>query len=141
VTLNRFVRLLNHTRDSAFTLLEVMIAMAVVAIALMSLLALQHQSLQSVIRSQESTKAALLAQDMMTRAELDRFPELGTRSGDFQDFYPDQYPAYRWQRIVEPTADFADVRKVRVRIIYGPRFSRSFDLIEFLHNPFPPEGR
>ena len=122
---------------SGFTLLEVMIALAVVAIAMMALLGLHHQSLQSVIHSQDSTKAALLAQDLMSQAELQRFPEVGNRSGDFESLYPGRFKGFRWQQIVEPAAAFPDIRKVKVRIIYGPGMGRTFDLIEFMHNPKP----
>jgi general secretion pathway protein I len=119
----------------AFTLLEVMIAIAVLGIALLALLSLQHQDLQSVIGAQELTRTAMLAQTLMTQAEMERFPELGTTRGDFSRLYPGQYPNFRWVRIVEASGIFADVRKVEVRVSFGPGFGRSFDLVEFLHNP------
>ena len=59
---------------AGFTLLEVMIAIAVLGIALLALLSLEHQDLQSVIRGQEISRAAMLAQALMTQAELERFP-------------------------------------------------------------------
>ena len=71
-------------RARAFTLLEVMVAIAILGIALMGLLRLQHQSMQSVIRAQQSTRASMLAQAVMTEAELERFPDLGNTSGDFE---------------------------------------------------------
>jgi general secretion pathway protein I len=124
-----------HRESHGFTLLEVMIAIAVVAIALMALLSLHHQSLQSVIRGQDSTRAALLAQDLMTRVELERFPAIGMSEGDFENFYPRQYPNFRWQRNVEALPVAPDMRKVTIRIIYGPRLARRFDLIELMRNP------
>jgi len=132
-----------HAPSSAgFTLLEVMIALAVVGIALVPLLMLHRQSIRSIIRSRETTCAALLAQEIMTRAELEKFPPLGVSSGDFQGFHPGLYPNFRWQRKVEPTPIFPDLRKVTVSVAYGPRFRRSFTLVEFLHNPLPmqPNG-
>ncbi len=122
---------------AGFTLLEVLIAIAVLGIALMALLALHHQDLQSVIRAQEISRASMLAQTLMTRAELQRIPPLGTTSGDFNELYPNQYPNFRWTRTVEPSATFPDLRKVEVRVLYGPKFGRSFGLVEFLHDPRP----
>ena len=61
-----------------FTLIEVMVSLAVISIALVGLLGLQHQTLQSVVRASEITKAALLAQELMTQAEIGQFPPLGT---------------------------------------------------------------
>lgn len=120
----------------AFTLIEVMVAIAVVATALVALLGLHHQSLLNVIRGQELAQAGLLAQAKMSEAELQRFPPLGTTSGDFQSLYPGQYLHFRWQQTVEQSAMFPDVRKVAIRIIYGAGFRRSFGLVEFLHSPY-----
>lgn len=122
-----------------FTLLEVMIAIAVLGIALAGLLGLQNQSLQTVLRGQETTQAAMLAEALMTQAELEEFPELGVTRGDFERLYPGQYRNYKWQRSVVRSELFADVRKVEVRVLFGPRFARSFNLVEFVHDPTEPE--
>ncbi len=120
-----------------FTLLEVMIAMAVLGIALLALLALHHQSLQSVIHSQDISRAAQLAQAVMAQAELERFPQAGVTKGNFEQMFPKQYKNFRWQRVVSMSGAFPDVCKVEVQIFYGPKFTKSFNLIEFLHNPIP----
>jgi general secretion pathway protein I len=129
-------------RRRGFTLLEVMVALAVIGIALLPLLTLQRQNLRSIVRSRDVTCAALLAQEMMARAELEKFPPLGSRSGDFQSFHPGRYPNFRWQRTVESSLLFPDLRKVTVVVSYGPHLSHSFTLVEFLHNPLPlpPNG-
>jgi type II secretory pathway pseudopilin PulG len=123
---------------AAFTLLEVMIAVAFIGIALMALLSLHHTDLQSVIRAQELTRAAMLAQALMTEAELERFPAPDQSGGDFSRMYPGQYPGYRWQRVVAPVDIFPDVCRVDIRVLYGPKFSRTFSLTEYIHNPMPP---
>ncbi len=122
-------------RQHGFTLIEVMVSLAVIAIALVGLLGLQHQTLQSVVRANEMSKAALLAQDLMTQAETGPFPPLGTTSGNFESMFPRQFPNFRWEQSVEPSAVFPDVRKVRIRISYGPRFSRAFQVTELIRNP------
>jgi general secretion pathway protein I len=123
------------TGAAGFTLIEVMVALAVVAIALVGLLGLQHSTLQSVVRASEMTKAALLAQELMTQAETGQFPAIGVTTGNFENLHPRHYPNFRWEQTVESSAVFQDVRKVRVRIRYGPRFGRSFDLTELIRNP------
>ncbi|MGH7932748.1 MAG: type IV pilus modification PilV family protein, partial [Candidatus Binataceae bacterium] len=124
---------------NAFTLLEVMIAIAFIGIAMLALLTLHHQNLRSVVRARELTKAALLAQSVMTAAEVQRFPDLGATQGNFSNFFKGDYSNFRWQRVVDPSSLFPDVRQVRVRIFYGPNFSQSFELVEFMHNPIGPE--
>ena len=124
---------------SGFTLLEVMVALAVVAIALLALLSLDHQDLQSVIRAQDLSRASMLAQALMTQVEIGPFPGVATTSGNFQSMYPKQYPGFRWQESVTPSATFPDLRKVTIVVFYGPGFDSRFELVEFMHNPNPPE--
>ena len=126
-------------RSHGFTLLEVMVAIAILGTALVSLLSLHHQSMQSVIRAQDMTRASMLAQAVMTEAELERFPELGRSTGDFQSSFPGQFQNFRWERVVEASANFPDVREVKILVRYGPGQSRSFALVEFLHSPIPPD--
>jgi len=124
-------------RARAFTLLEVMVAIAILGIGMLGLLGLHHQSMQSVIRAQEATRASMLAQAVMTEAELERYPELGVTTGNFQSAFPGEFPDFRWERNVEASGIFPDVRKVRIQIRYGPRLSENFVLVEFMHSPFP----
>jgi type II secretion system protein I len=122
---------------AAFTLLEVMIAVAFIGIALLALLSLHHSNLQSVIRGQDLTRAAMLAQALMSQAELERFPAAGTSNGNFSQ-YPGDYRNFQWQRSVEQLPNFPDMCRVQIRILYGPGLHRTFSLTEFMHNPAPP---
>jgi general secretion pathway protein I len=122
---------------AGFTLLEVMIAIAVLGIALLALLSLEHQDLQSVIRGQDISRAAMLAQALMTQAELERFPALGTSSGNFDQIYSGRYPNFRWTRSVEPSSVFPDLRMVQIDVLYGPNLGRDYSVVEFMHSPAP----
>ena len=133
----RFSPLFPRCCRHAFTLLEVMIALAFIGFAMLALLSLHHSGMQSVARARELTQAAMLAQALMTDAEQTRFPEPGRLTGDFQKMYPGQYPNFRWQRIVEQSEEFPDIRRVRIMLFYGPGFHRTFVLTEFMHNPLP----
>jgi type II secretion system protein I len=128
---------LSRSSQQAFTLLEVMIAVAFIGFAMLALLSLHHSSMQSVARARELTQAAMLAQALMTDAEQTRFPQPGRFTGDFQKMYPGRYANFRWQRIVEQSEDFPDIRRVRITVSYGPGFRRTFVLTEFMHNPLP----
>ena len=130
---------MNRKRAAGFTLLEVMLAIAILGTALAGLLGLHHQSMQSVIRAQDFTRASMLAQAVLTEAELERFPDLGHTSGDFQASFPGQFRDFRWERIVEASGTFVDVREVKVLVRYGPTLGNSFELVEFLHSPVPPD--
>jgi general secretion pathway protein I len=122
-----------------FTLLEVMIAVAFIGIAMLALLSLHRSNLESVIRAQDLTRASMLAQQLMSTAEVNRFPLPGLTRGDFSRDYPGAYDNFRWERTVDVMPQFPDICRVRVRIMYGHQFDRSFDLVEFMHNPTPPQ--
>jgi type II secretion system protein I len=120
-----------------FTLLEVMIAIAFIGIAMITLLSLHDRNLHSVVSTQEISRAVTLGQALMTQAETQRYPDLGRTSGNFEKDYPGKYPGYQWQRDVTQTASLPDLRTVTVRIMYGSGRRRSFEVTEIMHNPSP----
>jgi type II secretion system protein I len=123
----------------AFTLLEVMIAVAFIGIAMLALMSLHQSNLASVIRAQDLTRAAMLAQQLMSTAEVERFPLPGQTRGDFAHEYRGEFSNFRWEREVDAIPEFPDMRRVRVTILYGHGFSRKFNLFEYMHNPNPPQ--
>lgn len=120
-----------------FTLLEVMIAIGVLGIAMLALLSLHDSNLQSVLRGQQISTASALAQGLMSTAELERVPLIGRSAGDFEKLFPGAYRNFKWERDVEMSGMFPDIRKVQVTIYYGPRFRHSLSIVEFLHDPTP----
>jgi general secretion pathway protein I len=105
-------------RRAGFTLLEVLVAVAVLGLALVSLLGLHVRNLALVERDQRITEATLLARGLMTEAEVEPFPDVGLTSGDFEERYPGRFPGLRWEREVAPTP-VPDVHEVRVRVSRG----------------------
>jgi len=77
-----------------FTLLEVMIAVSLIAIALTTLLGSQSQSVSFANSAKFETMAALLAQSKMSEiAAMSDKDGLSSDSGDFGD----DYPGYTWE--------------------------------------------
>jgi len=77
-----------------FTLLEVMISVAIIAIALMAVLGSQSQGLSLAGESRFNRTATLLAQEKMAEVEAVKAQEnLNSGSGDFGD----EFPGYTWQ--------------------------------------------
>jgi len=87
------IKLKAHT---GFTLLEVMIAVALIAIALTTLLVSQSQSVSFANSAKFETMAALLAQSKMSELTLLDADSLSSDSGDFGD----DYPGYAWEAVV-----------------------------------------
>jgi general secretion pathway protein I len=83
-----------HSRG--FTLLEVMIAVAILAIALVTLLGSQSQSVSFANSAKFETMAALLAQSKMSEITIQAADSLSSDSGDFGE----DYPGYTWEATV-----------------------------------------
>jgi general secretion pathway protein I len=104
-------------REGGFTLLEVMIALAIVGIALVALLALSNRSIAVNARLQKITQATLLAQDKMTEVEviLQQDPtQLTNQKGVFDK----PFDGYRWRTTFEDTP-LPSVKQVTVTVLWG----------------------
>ena len=79
--------------QKGFTLLEVMVAVAIIAIALTTLLGSQSQSVSFANSAKFETMAALLAQSKMSEIATLSKDRLTSDSGDFGD----DYPGFTWE--------------------------------------------
>lgn len=113
-----------------FTLLEVLVAMAVLAVALVGLLGLYNRSLALTIRAQRLSTATLLVQEMLTRTQLEGLAANRSTSGDFSDLHPGQYPEFRWRRTIRSTP-LKDLWELRVGVSWGERLDESCELTLF----------
>ena len=77
-----------------------MIAVAIIAIALTTLLGSQSQSVSFANSAKFETMAALLAQSKMSEITMQKKNELSDESGDFGE----DYPGYTWEVTVSDLA-------------------------------------
>jgi general secretion pathway protein I len=110
--------------ESGFTLLEVLLAIALLAIALPVLLGLRNFDLDLHTRAGELTAATLLAQEKLLETELLGVYPVGEVSGDFQNGplgtpstiqATDRAVGYKWKRTVS-TTPLELIREVRVQV-------------------------
>ncbi|NIQ92962.1 MAG: type II secretion system minor pseudopilin GspI [Desulfuromonadales bacterium] len=105
------------SEEQGFTLLEVMVALAIVATVLVSLLGLQARTISIGDRQQKITRATMLAQERMAEIEIaggdNRYDE-----GSFDE----PFELYRWQVTYNPTP-LASVREVSVTVAWGEQGS------------------
>jgi general secretion pathway protein I len=103
--------------QKGFTLLEVMIAMAIVAIALVTLMGMNVRSIEVNSRLQKITQATLLAQQRMSEIEVASAggnPPAENEEGIFEP----PFDAYRWRVNYEETPlDF--LRLITVTVAWG----------------------
>jgi general secretion pathway protein I len=100
-----------------FTLLEVMIALAVVAIALTALLSLANRTILMQDEQQKLTQATLLAEGKIT--EYETLHRLG-RDGEVapEGVFADPFSRYRW-KISFGDTPLPDVLQVTVTVLWG----------------------
>lgn len=118
---------------AGFTLLEVMVALAVVAFALVGLLGLQARNVKMIVRGQNLTRATLLARELISQIQVEvdtkGLQGLGDSAGVFEG-----YPGYRWERQVMTTG-LDDLREVTVRVIWDERTPNACQLVYFVRDP------
>jgi general secretion pathway protein I len=83
-------------RAAGFTLLEVMVALAVMSIVLVSVYRMHSQSLTMITAARFYTQAPLLAQSKMAELETLSAGGFAEDSGDFGE----QFPGYSWKTSV-----------------------------------------
>ncbi len=98
--------------DNGFTLLEVMIAFAILSLSLIVLLSLRNSSIRVVDYSDKITTATLLAKAKME--DLPRPVSISESEGEFEG---DDYKGYKWKRAVR-TTPFAFIKEVVVIVTW-----------------------
>jgi prepilin-type N-terminal cleavage/methylation domain-containing protein len=98
----RFIKFLTCRQKfyRGFTLLEVMVSLAILATAFTAVLKLHSDSMEMVISSQAHTRGADLAQYKMIEIEIAGLKNLPFMSGEFGEFAP----GYSWNINIEPTS-------------------------------------
>ena len=83
----------DKTSCGGFTLLEVMVAVAILAIALIAILKANVQSLDALAEVRQKTAASMLAASKLAEVEA-----VGAENWtEFQGDFGDEYPGFSWQ--------------------------------------------
>lgn len=112
--------------EKGFSLLEVLLAIALLAIVLPVLLGLRNFDLDLHTRAEELTVATLLAQEKLLEAELSGVYPVGEVGGDFKSVplgtqagiqATDRAVGYKWKRTVLATP-LESIREVRIQVTW-----------------------
>ena len=123
--------------DPGFTLLEVIAALSIIAIALTTLLVSQSQSLSLAGEAKFSTTAALLARHKMTELEAMETDDLIADSGDFGE----DFPNYFWETQINPVSfpgveQYADqFKQIDLSVFFGENKQYQYALRLYLFSP------
>jgi general secretion pathway protein I len=124
-------------QSPGFTLLEVMIATAIIAIALVAALGSQSQSVSLANEAKFATTVAFLAQKKLAELEANNLEDLVSDTGDFAE----DFPGYRWESEVgeAPLEGFEKVsdriKKIRLTVYRVEDDGYQYRLILYRYAP------
>ena len=104
---------ISHLRG--FTLLEVMVAVSIMAMVLVTLLGLKNNSVQNVQLMQHMTTATMLAKRAMVETTTESKPTLPVE--DDGTFPEEEFKDFSWKRTIVPTP-FINIMEVRVAVLW-----------------------
>ena len=111
-----------------FTLLEVMVALVIIATAFVVLLHSRNQSVLMADYALHVTEATLLASQKLGEIQEEGFPEPGEDEGDFGE----ESAGYAWKSVVSATP-YEFVREVKVSVLWGIQAGgSSVDLVSYV---------
>ena len=103
----------SRKKNAGFTLLEIMITIAIVGIALVAIMRALAMSVDVCNKSRNISISTLLAKGKMAEIESRGFPDAEEISGDFGE----EYPGFKWERSISKIG-MEGLRKVVVRVLW-----------------------
>lgn len=106
---------------SGFTLLEVMVAIAILAIVLVSVYRMHSQTLTMNTAARFYTQAPMLAQSKLAQIEADSSGITDNDSGDFGD----KFPGFTWRISTEEVASetlgeiATDLKRIDLTVVFN----------------------
>jgi len=100
--------------NRGFTLLEVMVAVSIMALVLVTLLGLKNKTMQDVMMADHITTATLLAKRLMTDTIMIK-PRLPLE--DEGEFSEEEFKDYTWKKSISVTP-LTQIMEVRVAVVW-----------------------
>ena len=136
-TRDQYPTIRNLRPDFGFTLLEIMVAISIIAIVLVSVYKMHAQTISMNYAARFYTTAPLLAQLKIAELETETLEELTDDSGDFGD----KFPGYHWNVTIdavesEGLGNIAEyLKKIDVNISFNKdEFAYSLRTYRFLQD-------
>lgn len=123
---------IRNPQSKGFTLLEVMVAVAILGMVLVTLLGVKNRSMQDVMLADHITTATLLA----TRKMNENLVTAGTRTifqkEDEGDFPEEEFKDYTWKESISQLQPLENVRITEVRVAILWKEGERQEMVELL---------
>lgn len=127
----------NPQSKAGFTLLEIMVAISIIAIVLVTVYRMHAQTLSMNYSARFYAIAPMLAQKKMVEIESEGQEDLADDSGDFGD----EFPGYRWRVAIEDVESKAlggvaeNLKKIDILVtLNNDEFTYSIRTYKFLQD-------
>ncbi len=107
---------------SGFTLLEVMVAVTIMSMVLITLIGLKNRSMQDVALAEHITTATMLAKRMMVQTITTNPYKKWTPVDDEGDFRDEEYFAgYTWKKTISliPILEGVTITEIRIAVLWN----------------------
>ena len=115
--------------ERGFTLLEVMVAVAILGMVLVTLLGVKNRSVQDVMVSEHITTATLLAKRKMTEALLTKPLVPKEDEGEFPE---EEFKEYTWKQSISLITPIENVKITEVRVAVLWKEGERQEMVELL---------
>ncbi len=103
-----------QSTGKGFTLLEVMVAVAILALVLVTLLGLKNRSMQDVMLAERMTTATLLAKRLMVETLSQKTLAPAEDEGSFEE---EEFKEYQWKKSIS-LSPVPPILEVRAAVIW-----------------------
>ena len=117
---------------NGFTLLEVMVAVAILGMVLVTLLGVKNRSMQDVMIADHITTATLLAKRIMNESLVTAGTRTNVNKEDEGEFPDEAFKEYTWKKSISQLQPLATVTITEVRVAVLWKEGERQEMVELL---------
>lgn len=115
-----------------FTLLEVMVAVAILGMVLVTMIGLQNRSMEDVMLADHITTATLLAKRKMNENLVTAGTRTAMQQDDEGEFPEEEFKDYTWKQSISQLQPLENVRIIEVRVAVLWKEGERQEMVELL---------
>ncbi|MEK6745232.1 MAG: prepilin-type N-terminal cleavage/methylation domain-containing protein [Nitrospirota bacterium] len=123
---------IRNPQSKGFTLLEVMVAVAILGMVLVTLLGVKNRSMQDVMLADHITTATLLAKRKMNENLVTAGSRTVFQQEDEGEFPDEAFKEYTWKQSISQLQPLGDVTITEVRVAVLWKVGERQEMVELL---------